>query len=159
MFRISFARCAALLLLLLLAVPVMPAAAADGPIAWVILDTLKPGKSGDYVRLITENYGPTLDAMQAEGKILGWGIAEKANSDGGYTHAGWVVYPNWAAYQAVEDAFGAAFAGATEEDQAKITAGFVDATEPRAHMIRLLRSVVFEIAADGPPASYLMTGD
>jgi hypothetical protein len=159
MLRVSLARCTALLLPLLLALPALPAAAADGPIAWVILDTLKPGKSADYVRLITENYGPTLDAMQAEGKILGWGIAEKANSDGGYTHAGWVVYPNWAAYAAVENAFGEAFAGASEEDQAKITAGFVEATEPRAHMIRLLRSVVFEIAADGPPARYLMTGD
>ncbi len=159
MLRVSLARCSALLLPLLLALPALPAAAADGPIAWVILDTLKPGKSADYVRLITENYGPTLDAMQAEGKILGWGIAEKANSDGGYNHAGWVVYPNWAAYQAVENAFGAAFAGVSAEDQAKITAGFVDATEPHAHQIRYLRSVALELAADGPPARYLMTGD
>jgi len=159
MFRVSLARCTALLLPLLLALPALPAAAADGPIAWVILDTLKPGKTGDYVRLVTENYGPTLDRMQAEGKILAWGLAEKANSDGGYTNAGWVVYPNWAAYAAVEDAFGAAFAGASEEDQAKITAGFVDATEPHAHQIRLLRSVALELAADAPPARYLMTGD
>jgi hypothetical protein len=159
MFRISLARCSVLPLLLLLAAPAPPAAAADGPLAWVILDTLKPGKGADYVRLITENYGPTLDRMQAEGKILGWGIAEKSNADGGYTHAGWVVYPDWTAYAAVEDAFGAAFANATAEDQAKITAGFVDATEPHAHQMRYLRGVVFQFAADGPPPRYLITGD
>lgn len=150
-----------LLAVLLLAAPALPAAAQEGggPIAWVILDTLKPGKSGDYVRLITENYGPTLDRMMAEGKILGWGIAEKANIDGGYTHAGWVIYPNWTAYAAVENAFGEAFADASEEDQAKIAAGFADATEPHSQLIRHLRSVVLDTAENAPPARYLVTGD
>lgn len=159
--RLPHARWIPVLAAALLAAPALPAAADHhaGPIAWVILDTVKPGKSADYIRLVTENYGPTLDGMMAEGKLLGWGLAEKANADGGYTHAGWAVYPSWAAYQAVEDAFGAAFADVPPEDQAALATAFADATEPHAHLIRLLRSVTFETAENAPPPRYLVTGD
>lgn len=147
----------ALVAVVLLATPV--AAAEEGPVTWVILDQVQPGKTGAYVKLVTENFGPTLDRMMAAGQVLSWGMAQRETGTMEYDHAGWVTYPSWDAVAASEAEMGKMMGERGPEGMAKIGEDFAATLEPHRSMIRYLRGKVFEVAPEAPPAGYLMVSD
>jgi hypothetical protein len=139
-----------------------PAAAQPGPmepITWVILDQLKPGKTGDWASLVKDIYGPVLDQAMAAGQVLSWGLLDRASGGSDFTNAGWVTYPSWEAVAAVDKAIGEKVAAMDPADRDKIGAGFADATEPHRSWSRYLRGIVFEVDPKAPPGRYIMVSD
>jgi hypothetical protein len=85
-------------LVLALAIAVPALAQDEGPLTWVAYTRVKPGQTQEWLKLELENAKPILDKLVADGTVMTWGYAVRANHRPGYEWnvLTWVTTPNWA---------------------------------------------------------------
>ncbi len=120
-----------------------PAVAQEtqGPLTWVAYTRVKPGKTQDFVQMSLKYDKPLLDKLTADGTVLSWGIAVRANHRPGYEWnvLTYVTCPSWAAIDKWVGAIIGAMAARGTEESAKIEAAYAEIEEPGSHFDEVVR--------------------
>jgi len=136
-----------------------PAAnAGHGTISWVYMYKAESGRTSDLADLITTHFGPEIERQRAAGHVIGWGIAEAVNYQGGYTHIEWLNFPNWSAAAVAYAAFEADYEALAGAHKDAVRRGFDDILTQR-YRARLAQAVVREIPSEGSAPKYLFMGE
>lgn len=141
------------LLALLVALVCTPAAAQEeppGPITWIGLSKVQPGKTEAAVQMELKDKA-FMDGMLADGTILSWGVATQINhfADDDANHVQWVTVANW---EKIGDWFGAVmglFQSLGAEEMAAREAAGKEIYVEGSHYDQVVRHLVFDQPADG----------
>jgi hypothetical protein len=139
--RVKISMGAVLTLALALAAPAL-AQEETGPLTWLAYTRVKPGKTQDWVQLSRKYDGPVMDKLVADGTVLAWGHAVRANHRPGYEWnvVTYVVCPSWAAIDKWVGAQMGAMAGRSPEESASIMAAYAEVEEADAHFDEVVRN-------------------
>ena len=132
--------------------------AQEGTLTWAYMYQAKPGEGSELVELIKRHFGDVIEEQIAAGTVMGWGIGEVVNYQGGYTHMEWLHFPNWEALSRAEEGFSAAWEKKSQADKNAIRRGFEDVLQQRVHQ-RVASAVVRKLADRGDPPRYVVTGE
>ena len=145
------------LLALAIAAPTMVQAQEEqGPLTWVAYTRVKPGKTQDWLQMALKYDKPLLDGLVADGTVLSWGYAIRANHRPGYEWnlLTYVTCPNWGAIDRwVGTAMGAMSARGPEET-AKIEAATAELEEAGSHFDEVVRQGMLKQPAAPQKFSY-----
>lgn len=97
---------ARLIVPLLLLFAMLPCRAGEPTyLTWVRQYQVQPGHEDEFVPLIRDTGGATLDKLCADGKVLSWGIVTPlTHREPEGTHSMWISFPNWESTDVVMDA-------------------------------------------------------
>lgn len=136
-----------LLLALAIAVPAaLQAQDETGPLTWVAYTRVKPGKTQDWVKLSLGFDKPLLEKLRAEGAVLTWGYAVRANHRPGYKWnvISYVTCPNWAGIDTWVGALMGAMAAESPEARERAQADFAELEEEGSHFDEVVRQVMMK---------------
>lgn len=123
-----------------------PAAAQEdqGPLTWVAYTRVKPGKTQDWVQLSLKYDKPLLDGLIAEGAVLNWGYAVRANHRPGYDWnvLTYVTCPNWGGIDKWVGSIMGAMAGRSPEESEKMNAAYAELEEAGSHFDEVVRQAM-----------------
>jgi hypothetical protein len=104
------------------------AAAQEGPLpmVWVRYYNAQPGQSQDLMGMIQKYSAPVLDGLQADGAVIGWGVAVPfTRQDGDWSHMMWIAAKDWAELDTLVARFDESTKDMTAEDMAAFEATVV----------------------------------
>ncbi len=147
-------------LVLALAIAAPALAQEEGPLTWVAYTRVKPGKTQEWLKLELDNGQAMMDELVADGTILTWGYAVRANHRPGYEWnvLTWVTTPNWASIGTwLGAAVGQMQARSPEETKA-LEAKYEALEEAGTHFDEVVRSA-FTSYSDTPQRfNFIYTG-
>jgi hypothetical protein len=145
----------ALVVALAVAVPVV-AQEAQEPLTWLAYTRVKAGKTQAWVELSLKYDKPVMDKLVADGTVLAWGYAVRANHRPGYEWnlLTYVVCPTWAAIDTWVGAQMGAMAARSPEESETITAAYADLEEADSHFDEVVRNRMRTLAETPKRFSY-----
>ena len=153
---------ATVVFLVLLAAPAAVFAQDDGPgpLSWIAYSKVKPGKTGDAVKLTLEEDAEFLDGLVSAGTILSWGLATPINHRPGqdWNHAQWVTLPNWAAVDRWVAGVMQRMSERSEEDLAEMQAKLDEVYVEGSHHDIVARGLIFKSGSGAGQPRYFMGG-
>jgi hypothetical protein len=120
-----------------------PAVAQEeqAPLTWVAYTRVQPGKTQDWVQLSLKYDKPIMDALEADGTVLSWGYAVRANHRPGYEWnlLTYVTCPSWAAIDKWVGAQMGSMMSRSPEEAAAIMAEYAELEEAGSHFDEVVR--------------------
>ena len=136
----------------------VPALAQDdgGPLTWVAYTRVKPGKTQDWMKMAMECDKPILDGLVADGTVLSYGYAIRANHRPGYEWnvINYVTCPSWAGIDKWVGAAMGAMAARSPEETAKLTAAYAALEEEGSHFDEVVRQGMMKMPETPKKFSY-----
>lgn len=103
---------------------------------------VRPGHSGDLVKMYKSYWVPIYDQLLESGVISAYGMIEEAvHSDSSFTHQAWFEFNSLADLDEVEKAIEEADSAVSEGDRVARNLAFLKMVEPDAHYDRLIRKL------------------
>jgi hypothetical protein len=129
---------------------------AQPPLTWVAYTRVKPGKTQDWMQATLKYDKPQLDKLMADGTVLSWGVAVRANHRPGYKWnvLTYVTCPTWAAIDKWVSTQMGAMAARGPEESAKIEAAVAELEEPDSHFDEVVRQGMTKQGATQKKFSY-----
>jgi hypothetical protein len=102
----------------------------------------KRGKFSEAMRVWRETTKPIYDELLAAGKVVNYGLfVPEIHRGEKWTHLGWYSAPNLASQDLVSQAFEAARAARSQEENTSLMRTYIEAFEPEGHSDQILAVV------------------
>jgi hypothetical protein len=147
-------------LVLALAIAAPAVAQGEAPLTWVAYTRVKPGKTQEWLKLELENAKPILDKLVADGTVMTWGYAVRANHRPGYEWnvLNWVTTANWAG---VGKWLGAALAqmqARSPEETKALEERYEALEEAGTHFDEVVRNAMISVGETPTRFNFIYTG-